>query len=374
VQRQLIHGKEQFPALTGIRAIGAACVFFVHLPFSFGYTIVIDVMAFFFVLSGFLIFYLYYENKNVRAGRLRQYFINRFARIYPVYFLLVTVAIFLHHDFRAIYLFKNYTLTHALFYNRADRAIEQSWSITTEECFYLLAPIFMFLVRKYNFVSALLSAISLLLVALLISTFPLSFLHTGHFVFTVTFFGHFFEFFCGIFLALIILKRKETNSVFNKGRRFTIYGEAGILLSIGILIFSGNMNDPERQTQFIVINNFVLPVAIALFYFGLITEKSMASRLLSSRVLYYPGRSSYSFYLVHMLVIEAIAIPLIEPHFIMHRNIYVLLVFIVTQLIAFLIFALYEEPVNLYIRKLFAGNKSKYVVKAPEHSLSVEGR
>lgn len=353
LKQSLNFSKEKFPALTGIRAVGAAAVFFVHLPFEFGFKLVIDVMAFFFVLSGFLIFYLYHENIAVRAGKLKQYFVNRFARIYPVYFLLVTIAIFLQHDFRTVFLVKNYTLTHALFYNQADRAIQQSWSITAEECFYLLAPFIMYLVRRFNFVVSLLFGALLLCMALFIATWPVSLLHTGQFVFSVTFFGHFFEFYCGIFLALLMLKRKHAHGFYLKGKKYTILGSIGILTTTGILILSNNMNDPAQATQFILINNFILPVAVAVFYFGLMVEKSITASVLSSKLFTLLGRTSYAFYLVHVIVIESIAAPFIAVNFKQHYNVYVLLVFILTQLIAFFIFVFYEEPVNRYIRKKF---------------------
>jgi len=78
--------KQHFPALTGIRAAGAMAVFFVHLPFNVGRKIIIDVMPFFFVLSGFLIVYLYFNDEAVQKGQFKKYIVNRFARIYPVYF------------------------------------------------------------------------------------------------------------------------------------------------------------------------------------------------------------------------------------------------------------------------------------------------
>src|SRR6478672_1256257 len=92
-------GNEKYPALTGIRALGAMAVFFVHLPFAVGFSLAIDVLSFFFVLSGFLIVYLYYNNAEVMSGRFQNYFVNRFARIYPVYFLVVTVVILCGHNF-----------------------------------------------------------------------------------------------------------------------------------------------------------------------------------------------------------------------------------------------------------------------------------
>ncbi len=344
-------GKERFPALTGIRAMGAAGVFFIHLPFEFGFSLLIDVMAFFFVLSGFLIVYLYYENTEIRHGNYRKYFVNRFARIYPVYFLLVTIAILFRHDFRPVFLLKNYTLTHGLFNVISDRAIQPSWSVTTEECFYLLAPLTMLLIRKFNFLVALSFGAAMLGMALCISFLPISFLHTPHFVFTITFFGHFFEFFCGIFLALVILKKQKTGELTLTGKKFTVLGSIGIIITIGVLMISDNMNDPKRPFEFLLINNFILPMPIAILYYGLICEKSNLSAVLSFRLIRILGRTSYSFYLVHMMVIESIAAPFIAPYFIRNHNLYVLAVFILTQLIAYFLFIFYEEPFNILIRK-----------------------
>ncbi len=352
-------GKQRYPALTGIRAVGAAAVFFVHLPFQLGHVVVIDVMALFFVLSGFLIFYLYYQDASVKAGELRQYFVNRFARIYPVYFLLVTVAVFLRHDFQPMYLFKNYTLTHALFNNISDRAIQPSWSITVEECFYLLAPLFMYLVRKINFITALLSGTLLLGVALFISTLHISLLHTGHFVFSVTFFGHFFEFFCGIFLALQILKREQKGRVALTGKKYTLAGIAGIIAAMGVLVLSNNMNDPNQATEFFLINNFILPIPVALLYYGLICEKTILAKTLSFKWMGLLGRTSYAFYLVHMIVIESVAVPFILPYFSGYPNLYVLIVFCLTQCIAFNIYIFYEEPLNRWIRKKWSNENAK---------------
>jgi peptidoglycan/LPS O-acetylase OafA/YrhL len=361
---------ERYPALTGIRAMGATSVFFVHLPFKFGYNLGIDVMALFFVLSGFLIFYLYYENATVKEGNPGQYFVNRFARIYPVYFLLVTVAIILRHDFRPLFLFKNYTLTHALFNNIADRAIQPSWSITVEECFYFLAPLIMYLVRRINFTVALLSGACLLGIALFISSLPISFLHTPQFVFSVTFFGHFFEFFCGIFLALLILKKEKNGTVAltgpqgPAGKKYTLAGVMGILISIGILVAS-NTNDSNHAIPFFFINNFILPIPVAVLYYGLICEKSGLSDFLSLRWMGLLGRTSYAFYLVHMIVIESIAMPFIAPYF-ANRNLYVLVIYLLTQIIALGIFVFYELPLNKMIRKRFSTKRQ--VIRPPRIS------
>lgn len=140
-------GKERYPALTGIRAFGAIAVFFDHFPPWANWHVIINVMAFFYVLSGFLIIRLYHEQAELSGKWVSKYFINRFARIYPVYFLLLTIAVCLQRDFSAATLATNYTLTHALFYH-ARLILQPSWSLTVEECFYALAPLFMILSRR----------------------------------------------------------------------------------------------------------------------------------------------------------------------------------------------------------------------------------
>ena len=150
---------ERFPALTGIRAVAAFLVFFHHLPLHLRPGFLMGLqnsfysgVSFFFVLSGFLIAWRYYEEVRLSGSWLLQYFGNRFARIYPVYFLLLTIVVLLMKNADPIFLLQNYTLTHNLFFLFPSHgiAIAPSWSLTVEECFYLLAPFIFILSRKYK--------------------------------------------------------------------------------------------------------------------------------------------------------------------------------------------------------------------------------
>jgi len=93
-----------FPALTGIRLVAATMVCLYHYaPFPVwlaGPAIPAIVAQFhvgvtiFFVLSGFLICHRYEEGFTSKSISFRDYFVRRFARIYPMYFL-VTLFVFL---------------------------------------------------------------------------------------------------------------------------------------------------------------------------------------------------------------------------------------------------------------------------------------
>jgi peptidoglycan/LPS O-acetylase OafA/YrhL len=343
-------GNERYPSLTGVRAVGATVVFLDHFPPWLDAHIVLNVMAFFFTLSGFLIVRIYYEQAELRRQWLAKYFVNRFARIYPVYFLLLSIAVCLQHDFRPWTLITNYTLTHALFHDN-DVIIQPSWSLTVEECFYFLAPFFMILARRRNFWVPFALASFLLLAALVISKLGFAFLGTPGFVLTTTFFGHFVEFFAGFYLALALMRLEKNRSIYTPGNSYTMAGLAGVLLLIIAMVLVYR-HVPTNFAHVMLINNFLIPFPIAVLYWGLIRENTFLSRLLSSRVSGLLGRSSYSFYLLHTLVIDYIALPLLPAQSSL-RPLYVLLTLVVTWCASILLFVGYEEPINLLIRRVF---------------------
>jgi peptidoglycan/LPS O-acetylase OafA/YrhL len=355
-------GEERYPALTGARAVCASIVFFDHFPFTAGSAIMINILAFFFGLSGFLITRLYYNNVVLSGKGWRDFFVKRFARIYPVYFLVLTVAIVLGHNFRPLFLIKNYTLTHALFFNIKDYAIQQSWSLTVEECFYFSAPFIILGIRKAGFVFSLLCTVVLTILALFISKLPISFLHTPTFVFSTTYFGHFFEFFAGVFLAVIMIKREDRGKGRQKGFAWTLAGFAGITILIAAMLQVYQVK-PLNLTAIIVINNFVIPIPIAMLFYGLMCEDTLLSRLLSGKAIGVFGKSSYSFYLIHMITITYIGIPLLLPYFGHQRALCVIVTYILTYAISIGIFASYEEPLNYFIRKKLIGNNKPAKIK-----------
>lgn len=340
--------RERYPALTGVRAFGAIAVFFDHFPPWADWHVIINVMAFFYVLSGFLIFRLYHEQARLTGEWLWNYFSNRFARIYPVYFLLLTAAVCLQRDFSPAVLASNYTLTHALFHP-SRIVIQPSWSLTVEECFYGLAPLFMVLARRGGFAAAFALAAALLAAALMISGLDVRFLHTPAFVLSTTFFGHFAEFFAGVYLALHITRLEKAGPIADARKWRTAAGLAGVsALTLAMLLIYRRR--PPDYAAIVLINNFLMPAPIALLYCGLIREDTPLSRALSADFAGLLGRSSYSFYLLHVLVIDYLSLPLLAavP---LYRPAVVLATLIATWAFSIALFTWYEQPVNLALRR-----------------------
>jgi peptidoglycan/LPS O-acetylase OafA/YrhL len=346
VLKKLDIGSEKYPALTGIRAVGASVVFFDHCSPWPDRHITVNVMAFFFLLSGFLIVRIYYEKLQLSPEWLTKYFINRFARIYPVYFLLLSVAVICGPTVSGSALLKNYTLTHGLFHG-APLIIQPSWSLTVEECFYFLAPLFMWVTRRHRFAAAFLIACLMFVAALWVSRLGGTFLAPTGFMLNSTFFGHFVEFFGGVWLALTVIRLEKSGTLQSSSRWQTSLGVIGVcaIIAVMMLIYTR----PHLSLAAItLINNFLIPAPIALLYLGLIRENTLPARALSGAAAGLLGRSSYSFYLLHTLVIKAGA-ALLPPN--SPRALVAVGLFVLTWILAIALFVGFEEPVNIFIRR-----------------------
>ncbi len=360
---------ESFPALTGMRAVAAFMVFFHHLNIKVYPHFLVSLQAtfytgvtFFFVLSGFLIAYRYYDVIEVKGKWKRDYIVKRFARIYPVYFLLVTMVILVTRNFNAVFLLQNYTLTHNLFFlfKSAGFAITPSWSLTVEECFYLLAPFIILLTKRYNLAVPFFISVVLYIIFLFTYDEGSPFTQNGFGLSIGTFFGRFFEFYVGIFLARVVQKKEKEGYKRTGKQALTLSAIALIGLLYIPLMYVLAKNITLKHTVMVIVNNFLLPVPIAMLYFGLIFENTFINKILRSKFFILSGRSSYAFYLLHTPVINFIGTAFLKQYFGANYNLYVLVIFVITLMLSILLFLFYEEPLNKFIRGSF--NKTKAVL------------
>jgi len=358
-----------FPALTGVRAIAAYMVYLHHyLPFGeeMKGSVVYDFFAefhvgvtIFFVLSGFLIAYRYSDLTNFS---FRKYMVNRFARIYPMYFIITTLAflfdINLSLDFEflktpTLYLF-NISFIKGFYSGHKFTGIPQGWSLTVEECFYIFAPLIFFCLRKsMNFLiifPIILYSIGVCMVKIsqILST---SFFGSYDFMFIYTFFGRCAEFFIGIILAVIFKKGNRRPSF----KHFTYTGIFLMIFFIYLLsAIKGNNDTGIRLPLGKVINTFFLPLfGIATFFYGLLTEKTIVSRILETKLFVLLGKSSYIFYLAHMGIVSAIMWRFM-PNFLFFFFPGYILGFLGLIVTSIVLFYCIEEPLNNFLRKKLA--------------------
>ena len=299
------------PVLTGLRAVSAYLVFLHHYNPALPNTFVNRLLAqgyigvsVFFVLSGFLIYHRYTADYFKRESWLwRRYLQNRFARIFPLYALLLIITVGVDSAMGRTMSWPvfmlNISLVKGFFDTYKFSGIAQSWSLTVELCFYLSAPLlFVTLQRLGAFVITvgLVSAGLLGWVAMAQLT-GYSFTERLPFFFFYTFFGRVVEFVAGMWLA----RRWQKNEL--PAVRYAT-GAGLIVMSSCVLwqaLASQSLTSPAGLLlSEIIVYNTVLPIGIGLLFMGLLREKSCLKSFLSQPVMQSLGHSSYAFYLIHI--------------------------------------------------------------------------
>lgn len=356
-----------FPVLTGLRAIAAYMVFFHHFSPFIGYSVtnflclIFNEMhigvTIFFVLSGFLITYRYYDNLQLTKNWLFTYLQNRVAKIFPLYFLLTTV-VFLFDLYQnaapkvwlSILYMMNITFIKGFFDDLKLTFIAQSWSLTVEECFYFASP-FIFYLQKTKLLKFWQQHIFITFAGILFVLFFSKHIYHGFFasydfLFNYTFLGRSAEFFIGAYFALFFKKRQNISSKMPNIK--TYLGILFIFVCLVGLVAIRNNYDYDfgiRHPIGMFINNLILPLGIILSFWGLLTENTIVSKLLSSKLFVLLGNSSYAFYLIHKGVAEKLSLDA-------HSTIaYYWFVFFIINLLAIVLFYTIEEPARHFIRK-----------------------
>lgn len=386
------------PALTGVRAMAAYLVFISHYYYVFDDVFPHIVQRFlgefhigvsiFFVLSGFLITFRYYNNFHLTKDWFKQYLKNRVARIYPMYAIL-TICAFIYYFITKDQsitkgnenpiglMIMNITFIRGFFYQYWDTGIAQGWSLTVEECFYFSAPIIFLIAKKYNkfYLQPIVLTLFAIGMTLIFSRVNWhGFFGNFPFVMLFTFFGRCFEFFVGVQLARIVLNKgfERTNKV-----AYTYIGFLLMMLCVLVMAFQpipqGWAAGVQSPTG-IIVNNYFLCLAVALFFYGILTENTLFKKVLALPFVELLGKSSYIFYLIHLGWLYNLmhgyfdklndyAFELYDKWGVDWRSPFefdklnLLYAFIILNALSILLFTTIEEPLNHYIRKSNFGFK-----------------
>lgn len=260
----------------------------------------------FFVMSGYLITQRYHD---LRRGGVRAYLINRAARIFPLLFLVTTVAFIVHAlsgtiagpQLVPLYI-ANITTLKGWFDDLKFSGIVQTWSLAPEVAFYALAPLLFIGLRRLGASFLVLMPLCLLLIGLALVRMlhgeaPWGFMRSELFLFACTFFGRATEFAVGMAVAWYVMRTEGRKD----GVGITLFGALATTVGYGVIAWN-NWNYAEPIG--VVLLNFLWPIlGLGALLLGLRLESSMLQRLLSLPLMTVIGRSSYAFYLIHLGVV-----------------------------------------------------------------------
>ncbi|MBA3873257.1 MAG: acyltransferase [Anaerolineae bacterium] len=307
--------QNEIRSLTALRALAAAMVFVFHYAQQPTHIIpegLLRVIAqqgyvgvdLFFVLSGFILTVRYFREMADRQFSIGKYFQRRAARIYPLYFTILALTLLLRHETPNI---TNLTLTQGFFLNYFGTGISTTWTLTVEECFYLIFPLMLLTIIPMRRPSQIL----LTLVAWTTAFFVLGFVlmtwtrqsgiylqagflgRPGQFTlypFAYTIFGYVFDFSIGIFIAIPYLKGIKWKLW--QSTLLAIIGIGGILYCENVIAVQQGDLSSDRLIV------YVIAMFAGALILALTCKEAPLSRLLSWKIFVYLGRISFALYLI----------------------------------------------------------------------------
>lgn len=324
------------PQLDGLRAICILLTLGAHtsvaMPVWVNGSMGVDV---FFALSGWLITWLILAEWKARnAFDLQGFFIKRFFRIVPVYFLTIAlygIAVVLLTQMgrgQELQEFRNalpYLISFTSEYRSeaAGTIFGHAWTLGIEEKFYLLWPAALFLFR-FRISAAVLSCL-LIVVVLVAMQDPPTLLIRGYFG-------------LGFGAAAAILVQRY-------GMPKAAQGAGVLWLSMGgvTLFYAASILWPIPGLWNVLVSFYATGLVVSLWF----NQGSILSRALSFAPLAWVGKLTYSIYLIHVLSLNVAAIALAKLGGHAWWSEY-LLAYAISILGAWGIFSLVERPlINL---------------------------
>lgn len=259
----------------------------------------------FFILSSFTLFNSYSKRKLVEKKSVnRNFFIRRFFRIAPYYYLAgfvyVLYRIFKNDEVSVTNLIANYSFTNGIYLPSINDIPPGGWSIGIEMIFYLIIP------PLYRYINSLNKAILLLLITILVSILiNHTFLSYTTYLMDI-FFNHYqkwtFYFWMPnqlpVFILGIILFYINRNIVFGLKQ-----GQIMLLSSIIFYFIFAFFEFSTEYPYYLIKREYLYGIIFVCFSIGVYTTNN---KFIINRFIQKIGIVSFSMYLNHFLVITII--------------------------------------------------------------------
>ena len=246
----------------------------------------------FFVLSGFLItgILLNQKEKNTEGKHLaiiKNFFVRRVLRIFPIYYLVILICYLLNYDFVRVHIwyFLTYTSNILPYRTNLPNVLSHTWTLAVEEQFYLIWPWLIIFVNKkylkYVFLSAIITGIVTKYMAI----------YVYHHYYPVLVINCFDSFGIGALYAYIRLDR-DVHLRFVKS--FKIVFPLLLFVAWKIVPVGGY---PICVMYTKILNSII---AVALIMFAMNNHIAWVKRyILENRAFNFIGKISYGMYLYH---------------------------------------------------------------------------
>lgn len=311
-------------------------------------------VSFFFILSGFILAFNYKDKIISEEISLKDFWAARIARIYPLHLftLLLSLPIFFTESFKApllwigsfmanLFLFQSFIPDEEIYFG--FNAV--SWSISNELFYYAAFP---FLILGFYKFSRSIYLSFLLLLAIPIGIY-FSPTHIEVFVFGINPLLRITDFIIGI-LLFRIYESRIIESWFKKFSTASLLEFAALAIFILFFCFRETVAGGYRLSSY-----YWIPMSLIVVVHSY--QNGIISRFLSHKSLILLGEISFSFYMLHGLVMRYLLAIERRLHIIQHHYIMMTILFLATILASYVVYRTIELPANRYLRRLYRKNR-----------------
>jgi peptidoglycan/LPS O-acetylase OafA/YrhL len=303
-----IKNKGYMIQLDSLRALAVLSVALLHftpdVPNSFASSLrpiyqLFHGVPLFFVLSGFLITGILLRCRDIIRSNnqsvgftLRRFYIRRFLRIFPIYYLTLFVTALIFKQVRSVFFWHlTYTTNIMVFLRDSwDTTSSHFWTLSMEEQFYIIWPCIILLTPKKHLLKAILATVLLAVV----SRFGCYFIGLSE----VQMYAFPLNSLDSLGLGALLAFFTHNQDKFKRAKRNLC--NFGLWICFPVLIFS--------FFQHIVLFDLTIrPITLAFFYVWLVGRAAegfggLPGRLLELKPIVFIGKISYGIYIYHLFV------------------------------------------------------------------------
>ena len=303
-------GRVYFRGLNSLRFFAAFAVLVFHssqwyhakfdTPFKMFLHNLPVAVDFFFILSGFLIIYLLIvEKSETGTVHLKRFYIRRFLRIFPLYYLIILIAwLFLktpqeNPDWIKFLTFRgNFWMIHRNAWTLA--ALNPLWSINIEEHFYLVVP-FLIMITPLRYLKYILWSIIVAAFAFRIYA-------------TETVADNWMTIYMHTFSQMDLLAIGGLLALYHFRRPIRFRAPVSLLaiLLSGFVLLLTLLDTKDYTTVYNAsVKKYVFAVVLLLlFIFFVFNENPALDRIKDNKWLNYFGKISYGIYVYNAMIID----------------------------------------------------------------------
>lgn len=314
--------KDRIYTLDILRILSVFFVFLFHSNIHLGcnYKIFTDFisqgaifMVLFFMLSGFSLYYNYYDKELLAHEDLKRFFTKRLIKIYPLYIFVYILFLIFYNTLTLrenIIIAPIELLLLQSFFNSLFNVLHNggTWFISCLFFCYLLFPWLKGLLYQLESKKRLLGILYFIsfLSPIVVKLFKINNIYSNPFFRLI-------EFFMGMFIADLVLKNKNK---INKYATINIIAEVFILL-VSVTLLKPNaffINDYDMY-------NFIsVPIFSALIYNTSKMKNKSIIRIANSLIIQYLSKISFAFFLSQFFTFPVVKSLMPTPWFTTHTN------------------------------------------------------